>query len=139
MQRSCISSCEATYRIAVRQYIELSQTAYRPRLNCITRQKRLSPYADITMRKLIRQKQEEATQDDYRIGMIRDFLETKTEVCIPMLWHEALKMRSDLKPTRKDSNEIALIMQNMTGWERQETPRRFRSYSLQKYWKYKSI
>ena len=99
----------------------------------------LSPYADITMRALIRQKQEEATQDDYLIGMIKDFLETTKEVCIPMLWHEALKMRSDLKPTRKDSNEIALIMQNMTGWERQETPRRFKNYSLQKYWKYKSI
>ena len=39
LQRSCISSCEATYRIAVRQYIELSQTAYRPGIKYIARQK----------------------------------------------------------------------------------------------------
>ena len=103
------------------------------------KQKRLSPYADITMRAVIRQKQEQATQDDYRIGMIRDFLETKQEVCIPMLWHEALKMRSDLKPTRKDSNEIALIMQNMTGWERQENNTRFKNYGTQRYWRKKIL
>ena len=115
----------------VKQYIEQCWAeAYE-----LYNQGRLSPYADITMRRLIRQKQEEATQDDYRIGMIKDFLETKNEVCIPMLWHEALGMRSDLKPTRKDSNEIALIMQNMTGWERQETPRRFKDYGSQKIWK----
>ena len=130
--RSNISNCRKAIYRAVTHSISTEVKLY-------IEAESFSPYADITMRKLIRQKQEEATQDDYRIGMIRDFLETKTEVCIPMLWHEALKMRSDLKPTRKDSNEIALIMQNMTGWERQESPRRFRSYSLQKYWKYKSI
>ena len=81
-----------------------------------------------------RKKQLDATQDDYRIGMIRDFLETKDEVCIPMLWYEALKMRSDLKPTRKDSNEIALIMQNMEGWVRKDNPKRFKDYALQKFW-----
>ena len=42
---------------------------------------------------------------------------------------------STIKPTRKDSNEIALIMQNMTGWERQETPRKFKDYGSQKVWK----
>ena len=96
----------------------------------------LKPYADPDMSELFRKKQLEATQDDYRIGMIRDFLETKEEVCIPMLWHEALKMRSDLKPTRKDSNEIALIMQSMEGWIRQEsTTKSFKDYGTQRYWK----
>ena len=94
----------------------------------------LKPYADPDMSELFRKKQLEATQDDYRIGMIRDFLETKEEVCIPMLWHEALKMRSDLKPTRKDSNEIALIMQSMEGWVRQDYNKRFKDYGTQKFW-----
>ena len=76
----------------------------------------LKPYADPTLIEVIRERQSSATQDDYREGMIRDFLESKNEVCIPMLWHEALKMRSDLKPTRKDSTEIGLIMQNCEGW-----------------------
>ena len=73
------------------------------------------------------------TQDDCRIGMIRDFLEGKEEVCIPMLWYEAIKMRSDLKPTRKDSTEIGLIMQNCEGWVKQK--KKFKDYSSQRYWK----
>lgn len=73
---------------------------------------KLLPYADPVLSEVIRERQAFATQDDYREGMIRDFLETKEEVCIPMLWHEALKMRSDIKPTRKDSTEIGLIMQD---------------------------
>ena len=53
-----------------------------------------------------------------------------------MLWHEALGMRSDLKPTRKDSNELALIMQSMEGWVRQEsTTKSFKDYGTQKYWR----
>ncbi len=94
----------------------------------------LKPYPDPDMMELIRKKQSEATQDDYREGMIRDFLETKDEVCIPMLWYEALKMRSDLKPTRKDSNEIALIMQGMEGWIRHPS-KRFKDYGTQQSWK----
>ena len=43
-------------------------------------------------------------------------------------------MRSDLKPTRKDSNEIALIMQSMEGWVRQEKVKTFKDYGTQKYW-----
>ena len=96
---------------------------------------KLKPYADPTLVEVIRERQLSATQDDYREGMIRDFLETKSEVCIPMLWHEALKMRSDLKPTRKDSTEIGLIMQNCEGWVKQRNPKTFKDYALQRYWK----
>ncbi len=96
---------------------------------------KLKPYADPTLIQIIREQQASATQDDYREGMIRDFLETKNEVCIPMLWHEALKMRSDLKPTRKDSTEIGLIMQNCEGWVKQRKLKKFKDYSSQRYWK----
>ncbi len=95
----------------------------------------LKPYADPTLIEVIRERQNSATQDDYREGMIRDFLESKNEVCIPMLWHEALKMRSDLKPTRKDSTEIGLIMQNCEGWVKQRDAKKFKDYSRQRYWK----
>ena len=96
---------------------------------------KLMPYADPTMSEVIRQHQTDATQDDYREGMIRDFLEGKSEVCIPMLWHEALKMRSDLKPTRKDSTEIGLIMQNCEGWVKQRNSKHFKDFGSQRYWK----
>ena len=98
------------------------------------KQGKLRPYADPDMIELIREKQAEATQDDYRIGLISDFLETKDEVCVPMLWYEALNMRSDIKPTRKDSNEIALIMQSMEGWVRKPS-KRFKDYGTQQCWK----
>ena len=95
----------------------------------------LIPYADPTLTEVIREKQSFATQDDYREGMIRDYLQTKEEVCIPMLWYEALKMRSDIKPTRKDSTEIGLIMQNCEGWVRQKSPKYLKDYGTQRYWK----
>ena len=96
---------------------------------------KLKPYADSTLSEVIKERQASATQDDYREGMIRDFLEGKEEVCIPMLWYEALGMRSDLKPTRKDSTEIGLIMQNCEGWVKQKSAKKFKDYALQRYWK----
>ena len=95
----------------------------------------LKPYADETLTEVIRERQAFATQDDYREGMIRDFLEGKDEVCIPMLWYEALGMRSDIKPTRKDSTEIGIIMQNCEGWVKQKSAKKFKDYALQRYWK----
>ena len=95
----------------------------------------LRPYADPDIIDIIRENQAQAVQDDYRVGMIKDFLETRDEVCIPMLWYEALKMRSDTRPTRRDSNELALIMQSMVGWERQNRTKYFTDYGTQRYWR----
>lgn len=61
--------------------------------------------------------QESALEDDYRSGMIKAYLDDKAEgesVCIIELWQQALG--ESFKPTRKDSNEVALIMQNAPGW-----------------------
>lgn len=100
---------------------------------------KLTPYADPEMQDIIFKRQSDATEDDYRTGVIRDFLETREEVCIPMLWYEALKMKSDSRPTKRESNDIALIMQGMTGWERQETPKHFKNYGTQRFWKHTFI
>lgn len=82
---------------------------------------------------IIRQRQSEATEDDYRIGMIEDFIKDKSETCIKQLWHEAL--RADRLPTKKESAEIGLIMDNMQGWQRQNFPKTFSVYGRQRYWK----
>ena len=58
-------------------------------------------------------------EDDYRVGMIAKYLNDKQPgdtVCIIELWSQALG--EDFKPTRKDSTEIAAILQNMPGWVR---------------------
>lgn len=49
--------------------------------------------------------------------MIKAYLDDKSEgesVCIIELWQEALG--ESFKPTRKDSNELSLIMQSAPGW-----------------------
>ena len=92
------------------------------------------PYASKELRNIIRQKQSDAVEDDYREGMIRDYLEDKAEVCILEIWQQALKMGEFSKPTKKDSNEISLILQNFDEWEKQDKPKRLPNYGVQKVW-----
>ncbi len=77
----------------------------------------LQPYADRRLLDTIRQKQEQAVEDDYRVGMIADYVSDKRSVCVMELWKYALKNEFS-KPTRRDSNELTLILQSIGGWER---------------------
>ena len=77
----------------------------------------LPPVLDKSILPEAQYRQECALEDDYRAGMIKAYLDDKAEgesVCIIELWQEALG--ESFKPTRKDSNEVALIMQNAPGW-----------------------
>ena len=78
-----------------------------------------------------------AVEEDYRIGLIEDYLKDKDRVCIFELWKEALD-NPNTKPTRKDSNEIALILQSMRDWERCPTAQRYGEYGVQMLWLKKS-
>lgn len=94
----------------------------------------LAPYADRSLVSQIRAAQDRAVEDDYRIGLIKEYLDFKDEVCIIQLWREAL--HSDpLKPTRKESQDISLIMQSFPDWEKQPNAKRMGEYGVQKYWK----
>lgn len=94
----------------------------------------ISPFADRRLIDSIRQHQNEAVEDDYRVGLISEYLVTHTEVCIIELWQKALKMGEFSKPTKKDSNEISLIMQSADGWEKSDKVKRFDGYGVQKFW-----
>ena len=48
-------------------------------------------------------------------GLIEDYLKTHNRVCIIELWQNALKVEK-IKPAKKDSNEISLILQSL-GWK----------------------
>lgn len=77
----------------------------------------LPPVLDKSILPEAQYRQECALEDDYRAGMIKAYLDDKAEgesVCIIELWQQALG--ESFKPTRKDSNEVALIMQNAPGW-----------------------
>ena len=65
----------------------------------------------------IREKQEQAVEDDYRVGMIETYIKDKDKVCILELWKYALDNEFS-KPTRRESNELTLILQSISGWER---------------------
>lgn len=96
----------------------------------------LAPYANRELKDVIRSKQSDAVEDDYRVGMIKHYLADKDEVCILQLWQDALQMGGFSKPEKKDSNELGLIMQSLSDeWEKQSKPKRMRSYGLQKWWK----
>lgn len=87
------------------------------------------------LREVIRQHQEDAREDDWRIGVIEDYLKDKNMVCVKQIWEEALKM--NLPPAKRDSMEISQLMQNFGEWEKRSNPVRIPSYGLQKVWERK--
>lgn len=97
-------------------------------------QGKLQPFADEKLLDVIREHQSQAVEDDYRIGMIEDYLmnEKISIVCVLELWYEALK--ESMRPTKKDSMEISAIMQTMKGWLKSSKPTRINKYGVQKYW-----
>lgn len=87
------------------------------------RENRLMPYADRTLLDVIRERQEAATEDDWRIGAISQYLDLmktnpKSTVTVIELWHAALGEPEEIKPSRKDSMEIAQIILSIGGWKR---------------------
>ena len=98
---------------------------------------KLQPFADRALYEIIRARQSEAVEDDYRVGMIQQYLENKDtdEVCVLELWQNALQYSDYSKPDKKDSTEIGLIMQNFTDWEKMPKTKRFAPYGMQRYWR----
>lgn len=94
---------------------------------------KLQPYADRNLLEDIRKMQSQAVEDDYRVGMIEAYIKNKDAVCILELWRNALDNQFS-KPTRRESNEIALILQSFNGWVRDEKPSRSNEYGLQRFW-----
>lgn len=94
----------------------------------------LLPYADRNLLAEIKEKQEQAVEDDYRVGMVTEFLSHpyKDKVCIMELWKYALG-NDFSKPTRRESNELTLILQSIGGWERGKVERHT-EFGNQMFW-----
>jgi predicted P-loop ATPase len=87
----------------------------------------------------IRQKQQAAEEDDWREGMIEDYLSKKRPgdtVCAMELYQEALKMGEYNKPSPAEQSAINLIMQKFPLWERTDKPVRFHKYGVSRGWTY---
>lgn len=73
-------------------------------------------------------------EDDYRIGMIRSYMDGKpndSTVSVIELWFKALLQDGKSRPSRKDSIEIMQIASRIPGWERCEKTMRT-EYGIQK-------
>lgn len=83
--------------------------------------------------------QEEAMEDDWRVGCIRKYLDSKScgeNVCVKELKAKALSSNPDFpeNPTPKDSQEITQIMNKMDGWIRLDKTVRTDDYGPQRCW-----
>lgn len=96
----------------------------------------MKPYIRKELRESVREKQLSSVEDDYREGLIFDYLSDKEEVCLIELWQNALG-NCFSKPSRKESNDIALILQGMQEWCRMDKSKRMGRFGAQKYWKRK--
>lgn len=104
----------------------------------------MRPFADRSLISTIRAQQEDAVEDDYRVGMIRAYLDETDEngrylhdeVSIIELWTNVLRKDSAFqKPSRRDSDDIALILTGFGDFERANNPKRFSDFGVQRYWK----
>lgn len=93
---------------------------------------KLIPYANKSLLEEIHKKQTDAVEDDYRMGMIEKYCRSKEKVCIIELWQNALG-NDHGKPTRKESNDIALILQVLPGWSKGKVEYS-QEYGNQQHW-----
>ena len=96
-------------------------------------------YARLDLLEAYKQAQEEAMEDDWRVGAIGaylDSLQLGEVVCVRQLAHEALSANRDFPkdPTPKDSREIGQIMRKFTDWQNAGNVRT-RDYGVQKCWR----
>lgn len=91
----------------------------------------MKPYASKELIEIIRDAQENAMEDDWRIGAIEQYLadmkkKPNDTVSVIELWHDALSNPAESTPTRKDSIEITQIMYQIGGWVRSDKQSRTR-------------
>lgn len=97
----------------------------------------MEPFANRALIDEYRQAQEAAMEDDWRVGMIRQYLDgiaPGSTVCAVQLYCEVLYPDSDIRPKPADSRAIGQIMQRMEGWER-IGPAYTTKYGRQRAWK----
>ena len=80
---------------------------------------KMPPFANYELLKEYQEKQDEAMEDDWRVGKIADWLEdfdANDKVCAYQIFIECLYPDSSVKPKQNDSRAIGQIMARMPGW-----------------------
>lgn len=99
-------------------------------------------FADERYVDLYRQAQENAMQDDWRVGAIVEFLAKNLPgefTCIREVCHRALSPNPEFpkEPSLAESKDIGRILNKLDDWERVSSSRKIGSYGSQKCWKKK--
>lgn len=99
-------------------------------------------YADRSLVPLYREAQENAMQDDWRVGAIQAFLARKNPgelTCVREVCHRALSSNPDFphEPTLAESKDIGRMLNKFKDWERCNGPRVVGMYGKQKCWRKK--
>lgn len=84
---------------------------------------------------LAEQKRAEFTPEDYRIGIIQDYLENEYFTCVMDIWENALGHTTP--PEKFQRNDIAKLLDNkIDGWKRASGDKRkdVKKYKKQRYW-----
>ena len=96
-------------------------------------------YADRKLTDDYREAQENAMQDDWRVGAIQAYLDKKLPgevVCVREISHRALSPNPDLprEPTLVESKDIGMIINKLPDWERCKQPKVCGSFGRQRCW-----
>lgn len=102
--------------------------------------KAMQPFADRRLLNEYREAQENAMQDDWRVGAIRAFLDRKNAgelTCVREVCHMALSSNPDFphEPSLVESKDIGKILNRMKDWERVNGSRKIGAYGNQKCWR----
>ena len=102
--------------------------------------KEMQPFADKSLLHAFNEAQENAMQDDWRVGAIRAFLDKKNPgelTCVREVCHRALSPNPDFpkEPSLVESKDIGKILNRMEGWERVNGSRVCGMYGNQRCWK----
>ena len=102
------------------------------------KQGKMPNYADRKLTDAYREAQENATQDDWRVGAIAAFLDRKNPgelTCVREVCHRALSPNPDFpkEPSLVESKDIGAIITRLSGWEKVGN-KRMAMYGVQRCW-----
>ena len=97
-------------------------------------------FADRKLTELYREAQENATQDDWRVGAISAYLDRKLPgelTCVREVCHRALSPNPDIpkEPSLIESKDIGAIITRLPDWEKCKGARAIGNYGKQRCWR----
>lgn len=103
------------------------------------KQGKMPNYADRKLIPLYREAQENATQDDWRVGAVQAYLDRKLPgelTCVREVCHRALSPNPDVpkEPSLVESKDIGTIITRTPGWEKLKSVRVIGNYGKQRCW-----